>query len=96
MYYTILSYKLKAYNFTLLKLKDGQIILIKNENGTYSEFYDFEIDIKFDENTKYILDYKLTLQNIEDENYLGSIKNILVKSIKNKTTLENLCEQLCF
>ena len=93
MDYFLMSYKLKANNFSLYKLSNSKIILSKNENGTYSEFNDYEITIAINETDGTILSFDIKY-NV-DKTECKSIEKILDNAVTNNIKFEELCEQLC-
>lgn len=91
MDYFLMSYKLKANNFSLYKLSNDKIVISKNESGTYSEFNDYEINIVINETTGVILYWNINPNNNKNE----LIEKLLREAVINKWTIDIVCDKLC-
>ena len=90
--YNQIDYIIKKKNYCLWKITDDTIDIIKNEHGTFGEYFDFIITIKIDINTNIVSTWKISNSGTSSKNYIqeieSKINNIMYKDI--------LFEDMCF
>ena len=76
-----IDYIIRQKNYSLWRISDSMFDIIKNEHGTYGEFYDFMITLKMDPITKNIINYELKISTDNKEFIEETINDIMNKPI---------------
>jgi hypothetical protein len=90
--YSQIDYIIRKQKYCLWKLTDDTFDIIKNEHGTFGEYFDFIITVKIDINTNIVSTWEISNSGTSSKNYIqeieGKINNIVYKDI--------LIEDMCF
>ncbi len=90
MNYHMIDYIIRPKNYSIWCLCKNKFDIIKNEHGTYGEFYDFIISLELDENT-----YNIVMWNIQTDN--NEYKKEIIKIIDEIMQKENIkLDEFCF
>ena len=91
-----IDYIIHQKNYSLWRISDSMFDIIKNEHGTYGEFYDFMITLKMDPITKNIINYelKISTDNKEINNNKEFIEETINDIMNKPITLQDFSFEL--
>ena len=81
MDYHLIDYIIRPKNYSIWPICKNKYDIIKNEHGTYGEFYDFIISLYLDENTHSIVNCDIIA---DDNEYKQNIKKVVDEIINKK------------
>lgn len=90
--YKQIDYIIQRKNYCLWKITDDTFDIIKNEHGTFGEYFDFIITVKIDINTNIVSSWKISNNGTSSKEYIQEIEC----KLKNIIFTDILCEDMCF
>lgn len=91
--YTQIDYIIRRKNFCLWKITDEKFDIIKNEHGTYGEYFDFIITVKIVPQTYVVKSWKISNNGTSGKEYIQEIEGKIKNIMREK---EVLLETMCF
>lgn len=90
--YNQIEYIIRRKNYCLWKITDGKFDIIKNEHGTYGEYFDFIITVKIVPETCIVNSWKITNNGTSSKEYIQEIEDKINRLICDKDVLfEDMC-----
>ena len=80
MDYHIIDYIIRKNNYSLWRSCKNKFEIIKNEHGTYGEYYDFIIKIELDDNNNDIINFNVATDDEEYGKKINKIVNEIIVS----------------
>jgi cation transport regulator ChaC len=80
--YNQIVYIMQQKKFSVFKHSERVINIIKNEHGTFGEFFDYLITVKVDPKTNYVIHWSISDNGTSTDEYISNIETQL-KAIFN-------------
>jgi sensor histidine kinase YesM len=85
--YNQIVYIMQQKNFCLFKISNYKFNIIKNEHGTFGEFFDYLITITIDPKTNYIIYWAISDTGTSTEEYINKVESQLNTIFNSKKIL---------
>jgi|LauGreDrversion4_2_1035121.scaffolds.fasta_scaffold106618_2 hypothetical protein len=85
--YNQIVYIMQQKNFCLFKISNYTFNIIKNEHGTFGEFFDYLITLTVDSKTNYVVDWKISDTGTSTEESINNVESQLKTIFNSKQIL---------
>ena len=90
--YKQIDYIIRKKKYGLWKITDNTFDIIKNEHGTFGEYFDFIITVIIDTNTNIVKSWNISNSGTSNKERIQKIES----SMKNIMYQDILFEDMCF
>lgn len=89
--YNQIVYIMQQKKFSLFKISNSVFNIIKNEHGTFGEFFDYLISITVNTKTNCVIHWTISDSGTSSDEYISNIKSQLKTIFNTQTSFTDVC-----